>query len=562
MYEKIMQVFYGTDCLPYKDKERQVHYPIVGNSFVGASNTTEIRFYIDRIGDYTDTWVANSKLPNGKLGNKILTSGYDEENEEHYVKLQLSSFYTQAKGDLYISLNGFYGGVEIEENDGQYSIKGIPTIQATGSIKLAINYATPLQDGDEVNSITLAQLLASIGGKLDKNSNNYIKVVDSLYNINTNTYKDYITNGSVVYSILSKKIFSISGTYPNLIATEITLSVSDIEINNLVAQHIVVPSFNNITDSGENSLYDVFLTQNQAKEYVKDVDITSIKTIQQVFEECGGLYHIFIADFAGNIAQCWFEYGTNTDTYKVVLYSSNGVSECDNIAISDTSTTLFRNLEFNTVISYLPHFEVQNGTLFSSDEMKSLSQPNAILTHLGRVYLKGQEDSNNIEFVSVDYDKENTNGYIVEHKYSIVVNKASQMVTNVMTSNTQFYSKSQIDTLFSSALQYKGSLTVAEINALTTSSLKIGDFYNITDSGVITLGNFEVIQGDNIVWNGSSWDKLTMDLSVYDDKFIAAGFFSVEDYDETTGNITFVYASDLYSMSYSDTTGILTIEAQ
>ena len=38
MESRIMQVFYGNDCLPYKDSARQVHYPIVGSSFIGTNN--------------------------------------------------------------------------------------------------------------------------------------------------------------------------------------------------------------------------------------------------------------------------------------------------------------------------------------------------------------------------------------------------------------------------------------------------------------------------------------------------------------------------------------------
>lgn len=159
---KVMNVFYGEDLLPYKDKERSVHYPIIGNSFLGASNVTEIHFYIDRIGDIENVWVANSKLPNGLIGNEILAKAYDEELDENYVVLKLSTFYTQAKGDLYISLNAFVGGVEIVENDGIYAFKGTPTIQATGSVKIAIHYATPLADGDEVSKITLQQLMGAI----------------------------------------------------------------------------------------------------------------------------------------------------------------------------------------------------------------------------------------------------------------------------------------------------------------------------------------------------------------------------------------------------------------
>ncbi len=124
------------------------------------------------------------------------------------------------------------------------------------------------------------------------------------------------------------------------------------------------------------------------------------------------------------------------------------------------------------------------------------------------------------------------------------------------------YTKEQVDTLFSSTLRYRGTLSVAEINALDVSTIKIGDFYNVSDGGVLIVGNIEVMAGDNVAWTGNSWDKLTMDLTIYDDKFISAGFFEVQNYDEDTGNITFVYASDLYDMSYSEDTGVLTIEAQ
>ena len=46
MESKVLQVFYGTDFLPYKDRELTIHFPIVGNAFQGSVNTNEIRFYI------------------------------------------------------------------------------------------------------------------------------------------------------------------------------------------------------------------------------------------------------------------------------------------------------------------------------------------------------------------------------------------------------------------------------------------------------------------------------------------------------------------------------------
>lgn len=226
MESKILKVFYGEDNLPYKDKERQVHFPIVGSAFQGASNTTKIRFYIDRIGGLQPTWIAITKLPNGKVGVKQLDKSRDYTILENYVELPLSSFYTQAKGDIFITLNGYEGGVEItfNEDTGLFEIEGDPIIQATGSVKIAINYATKYPEGQELDEeITIQSILAELGNKLDKIDPNYIKVVDSLDLINTETYENYLLGTDVVFDKESKKYYAISGEYPNYQATEIHL---------------------------------------------------------------------------------------------------------------------------------------------------------------------------------------------------------------------------------------------------------------------------------------------------------------------------------------------------
>lgn len=170
MKTKVLQVFYGADCLPYKDKERAVHFPIVGNAIQGASNTTKIKFYYDELIDDENeqtTFIATSKLPNGKIGSKVLESYLDEELNEHYALLELDSFYTQYKGDIYISLQGYQGGVRVEINeDDIYEIYGTPTIQATGSIKLAINYAPQFVGSGETENVTLQQILSILSTKL------------------------------------------------------------------------------------------------------------------------------------------------------------------------------------------------------------------------------------------------------------------------------------------------------------------------------------------------------------------------------------------------------------
>ena len=149
MGSRVMQVFYGAnDFLPYKDKERTIHYPIVGNSFNGASNVNEIRFYVGQIGGVNNvTWVCVVKLPNGKILYELLSNPQlDSELNEYYLTFSLSSFYTQIKGDLYISLNGCNGEIEITTDDETdiSTIEGTiasTTIVTTGAVKLSIYYA-------------------------------------------------------------------------------------------------------------------------------------------------------------------------------------------------------------------------------------------------------------------------------------------------------------------------------------------------------------------------------------------------------------------------------------
>ena len=168
MQIKVLNIFYGADGLPYKDVERTVHYPITSGTFLGSSNTTEIRFYYDRLDELNEsTFVAVSKLPNGKIGSEILESKRDNELEENYAVLNLSSFYTQYKGDVYIALQGYQGGVRVEEDEnGIYSIIGTPTIKATGSIRLSIAYAPMFVGSGQTENITLQRVLADLATKL------------------------------------------------------------------------------------------------------------------------------------------------------------------------------------------------------------------------------------------------------------------------------------------------------------------------------------------------------------------------------------------------------------
>lgn len=205
MTSKIMCIYYDNDCLPYKDKDRTIHYPVVGNAFNGASNTTQIRFYVDRIGGTESvSWVVLGKLPNGKQTYQVLTNiAYDSELNEWYVAFDLSNYYTQLKGDVYFSLAGYNGNIQVEEDEdtGIYTIHGTPTIQTTGAIKLAINYAPQLPLGTQVPMSDLDQLIALISNKV-----NITNAIVVFHNIATSDLSSYDI-GQLFYDNTTKQYY-------------------------------------------------------------------------------------------------------------------------------------------------------------------------------------------------------------------------------------------------------------------------------------------------------------------------------------------------------------------
>ena len=211
MGSRIINVYYGEDCLPYKDKERTVHYPITGCSFAGSSNVNEIRFYVRDIGGVNNlSWVAIVKLPNGKILYQLLTDiSLDSEINEYYVSFNLSSFYTQLKGDIYISLNGCLGQVEIE-TDEETNISTIEgeidskTIVATGAVKFVINYAPQRPLG---TSFDLDQYQTIINALANKS--NIISTFQIVADISQETLSAY-NEGQVFYDIATKRFYKKS----------------------------------------------------------------------------------------------------------------------------------------------------------------------------------------------------------------------------------------------------------------------------------------------------------------------------------------------------------------
>jgi len=171
MKYKIISVFFDENGNPFKDVAREVPCSIINGAFIGASNTTKVYFYYDKLLNEDDdpaTWVAVSKLPNGKIGSKVLESYLDEEINEHYALLELDSFYTKYKGDVYLALQGYQGGVQVLEDSetGIYTIVGTPTIQTTGNVRLNILYAPQFIGSDETENVNFQQILADLSTKL------------------------------------------------------------------------------------------------------------------------------------------------------------------------------------------------------------------------------------------------------------------------------------------------------------------------------------------------------------------------------------------------------------
>lgn len=167
---KVLNVFYGADRLPYKDQERQVHYPMVGNSFAGASLVDEIRFYAKDLGTENNVFVGIAKRPDGQRGYQVLTYGYDTELNEPYWTFNVAGWFTEKVGNVFVSLNVYQGGVDIEvdEDSGLAIVSGTPIIQATGSVVLSINYAPVMDNGyGAVPTIDVQEALALVGSKVD-----------------------------------------------------------------------------------------------------------------------------------------------------------------------------------------------------------------------------------------------------------------------------------------------------------------------------------------------------------------------------------------------------------
>ena len=206
---KIMRIYYDNAGYPYKDSALSVRYPIVeGNEFTGANNTTEVHFYTNNLSAGA-TWVANCKLPNSELVNRLLIPTVDEQGIV-YQKLLLDRELTNFQGHLKIGLNGYAGNISIDEEELDENnivvISGTPTIIATGIVDIAMNYNPVIIPLSDLTTTEYEQLLAIIGSKLDITKGIY--VVEDIVSEN---YLNYAL-GQILYDKESKLFYRRTAT--------------------------------------------------------------------------------------------------------------------------------------------------------------------------------------------------------------------------------------------------------------------------------------------------------------------------------------------------------------
>ncbi len=541
---KILQVFYGEDGLPYKDQARTVHYPITGSGFQNANNTTQIRFYFSKLSGENTTWVAVSKLPNGRIGSKVLETYDDGGINEPYALLELDSFYTQYKGDVFISLQGYQNGVQVtyDEETEIYTITGTPTIASTGSIKFTNNYASSFVGSGEEENVTLQQIF----GELSK----YLKIVNGIAIINSETadisgYADQQIFYDIYWKHFYKKVDGV-GLVPY-----------DLVPYNQASVSIIIDPTHNINGRGfthytvqlgtygiEPNQYQAFkllydgdtANEEQAREYMaymtgsnylpqynldKPANTYFLQPdgtiLKPQYDVLNGLLLIIMPKLA---MQSWVSTNYvpytgatnsvnlgNNDITSNGFYLTDGAAQARFIKHPDAGNTdvlidsLWGNLDLvaDGVVRYLGH-EIAN---------KNYAVPRT--TQGEKVY--GTDELGSQITYDVDSDLVGS-GAIVRRETG-----TGTVVVGTPTSNTHATTKQYVDNkvaALGTVLNYKGTKTVAELNALT--GQVAGDVYNVSDSGTLTSGSVEVIAGDNVVWTSNNvWDKLagTVDLSGY-----------------------------------------------
>ena len=561
---RVLQVFYDNLCYPFKDSERTVRYPIVGNSFAGSNLTNEIHFYIDRIGGTNGiSWVIVSKLPNGKIGYEPLSLvGIDSDNGESYLTFKLSSYYTSVKGDLYLALRGYQGDITFTDtnDDGIYEINGDPLIEVTGTIKLAINYSPMINTGTQVLPSDVDKLIAALSNySLRANTMEFVR-----YNAGGKTIAQLVTSlgdtSNIVHSFWLEGIDQ-PARYIGAVfkVTRNGQTVYDLELERVgsgiasaqdrwVARSLTGTELINDILNRTNKYYKPYLVSGTEIDY----DNATYADLISIAGSVPIVIRLVSQDSANDHYGGYYLFKNNADTNRFLAIrltpsgSSNFGYRYEGI-VSDTSTPI-KNI-FNFESSYYKPYLVQvdntvkigfGSIIYQEDEIKIINdngagiivQDDYLSDEIGRPYVLKEyvddnffkQGTNDLELGSghILYQNDDSIKIANDGNYGIVITPYGELVnidgrpyaTNLYVDNKV----SQAIIELGSVLIYKGTKTVAEINALTSGQRKTGDVYNVSDGGTLTIGSVVVIAGDNVAWTGSTWDKLAGTLAT--DNFV------------------------------------------
>ena len=338
--ERIIDVYYGKDNLPYKDEARTIHFPVAGSEFLGASQTTTIRFHYEQIGTDENVYTVESKRPDGKTGSQLLSKN----TTEHYAEMSLSGWYSECKGDLFLSLKVYRGGTTATYNEETqlWEVNGVPVIESTGAIKLAINY-TPMGRYENYNDAisTYQDVLAALGDKLDTIKG--IVGVSGLSQVDTTEYEE----GQLFFDVDTKNIYKL--------------------------------------ESGE------FIKINNKLEIV---DVSG-QTYQALLDKYGTQPFMSYFGETNNISV--YQFKENTDGYELHCSSQkNGLIHIPSVVLANTfSTSDFTQLDFQSAPEVV--ISSTSGTLSNLDYEKLL-QPNATIKYNNRIFTKTSESSNTLTF--------------------------------------------------------------------------------------------------------------------------------------------------------------------
>ena len=219
-------------------------------------------------------------------------------------------------------------------------------------------------------------------------------------------------------------------------------------------------------------------------------------------------------------------YSTVDDTFYKVTYNvgagTYSYSVFSNGILGSKHALLYYECETTDVVTnVLPHNRLCAVKVDDKDLLCYLGEDD------GGIDFSAMELYNNKRYYYAQISSQTFATVLSSTTYTYATKKSNGQLTVPATPliSTDAASKGYVDDQIQASIEslgyvfnYRGSFSVSYINTnLTSDVLTKGDVVNVTDSGTLTLGNVSVIAGDNVVWDGSAWDKLagTVDLSGY-----------------------------------------------